>query len=67
MTWQEHLLQQRKYQLGQIKFLGSGKARLHVIEGGVTRDVTEERLEQTKKNLAEVEQILRDEGFSLDA
>lgn len=66
MTWRDYLLEERTQQLEQISFLGSGNVRLHVTTNGVQRDVTEERLETTKKHLAEVEQILREEGVPFD-
>lgn len=67
MTWRDYLLQERKQHLEQIAFLSSGNVRLHVTTNNEQRDVTEERLETTKKHLVEVERILREEGVPFDA
>lgn len=67
MTWDEYLFAQRKLKLEQVEFLGSGDVQVSIMRNGVLRDVTAERLVEEKRDIAEIEQILRDNGVQFDA
>lgn len=66
MTWNEYLLAQRKLKQVQIEFLSSGDVQVLVTRNGDQHDITSERLEAEKRDVAEIEQILRDNGISFD-
>jgi hypothetical protein len=60
--WLNYLANERAEKLHQIDALGSGLVQLHMTTEGVRRDITAERLERLKADVAEIEQILREAG-----
>jgi hypothetical protein len=69
MDWRDRFIEvlhrDREQHVEQIEFLQSGVI-INVMDAGVMRDVTAERLDVAKRHLAEVERLLREEG-ALDA
>jgi hypothetical protein len=67
MSWVEYLKHDRANKLSQAVSLAAGKVRLHVTTKGVQKDITQQQLEKLEAEIAEIEQILIDEGVPFDA
>jgi len=67
MNWLEYLKHERANKLSQAVTLASGKVQLHMIANGVKKDITQQQLEKLEAEIAEIEQILVDEGVPFDA
>ena len=68
MPWRERIIEylrgQRTELQRRIELLSSGKFQLMEITDGESKDVTEEHIAKLHNHLAEVEQILTEEGLS---
>jgi hypothetical protein len=68
MIWMDrrlnYLANDRAFKLNRIHALSSGWARLHMTADGVTHDITDEELGRLREDVAEIEQILTEEGCS---
>jgi hypothetical protein len=67
MTWLEFIRDERTDKLEAIEMLSSGRVQLHMTTNGVRKDITDERLAKLKEDVAEIEQILTEEGIPYDA
>jgi hypothetical protein len=67
MSWLEYLKHERANKLSQAVTLASGKVQLHMTTNGVKRDITQQQLEKLEADIAEIEQILIEEGVPFDA
>ena len=66
MTWLEYLRDERCRKLSQIDAIETGTMQLFETVDGVTREVTGEQLALLKAGVAEIRQVLIDEGVSAD-
>jgi hypothetical protein len=62
--WLNYLAQERADKLNRLDVLTSRCARLHMTADGVTRDITDEQIAKLREDIAEIEEILREEGCS---
>lgn len=67
MGWLTYLREQRTRKLSQIDALETGTVQLSSTEGDVTTDITSAELAKLKSEVAEIRQVLIDEGITLDA
>jgi hypothetical protein len=65
--WLGYLAGERHHKLKRIYALSSGAARLHMTHDGVQRDITDETIARLRADVAEIEQILKEEGCTWDA
>ena len=67
MTWLEYLRKERADKLKRIEALGRDGIELSIMEAGVRRDITEEQIDKLKADVAEIEEILREEGIAFNS
>lgn len=67
MDWIEYLQKRRADYLSQIACIEGGRLWTGEMRDGQRVDTTAESLARCKENLAEIEQILTDNGAPLDA
>lgn len=65
MNWLDYLHEQRAEKLGQIDALETGNVQLFETNEGVTRETTAEQLAKLKSDVAEIRQILVEEGIDI--
>jgi len=65
--WVEYLTHDRANKLTQAVTLASGKVQLNMTTNGVMKDITQQQLEKLEAEIAEIEQILIEEGVPFDA
>lgn len=66
MTWLEYLVKEREGKLSSLEMMSSGRVRSYMSENGIQRETTEENVEKLKEDLAEIEQILTEEGVDFE-
>lgn len=67
MDWREYLLQERTEKLSEVEILSSGRVRSYISTNGVQRETTDENVEKLKADIAEIEEILREDGVPFDS
>lgn len=65
--WLNYLADERKEKLEQLEVLSSGRVQLHMTTNGVRKEITEERIEKLKADIAEIERILAEDGPAVQA
>jgi hypothetical protein len=63
--WINYLANERADKLRRIDTFTSGLVRFHVTTEGVQRDVTDETVAKLREDVAEIEQILIEEGCTI--
>lgn len=66
MTLLDYLREQRAQKLVRIEALETGELQLFETMEGVTTETTSEQLAKLKSDVAEIRQVLIDEGFAVD-
>ncbi len=67
MRWFDYLRDLRVEKLNQIDGLEAGNMELSASIGGVAHDITAERLQKLKSEVAQIRQVFIDEGMEPDA
>lgn len=65
--WIAYLSAERQYKLHRIAAFDTGFARLHMTTEGVQLDITDETVAKLREDVAEIEQILSEEGITWHA
>ena len=66
MKWYDYLRRVRQEKLDTNRVLGEGRVRLHRTEAGVTRDTTDEAIQENVEHIAEIEAVLTMAGEPIE-
>lgn len=63
--WLEYIAQERDDKRKRLYALTSGIVQLSMTTEGIRRDITQETVDKLTANIAEIEQILTEEGYTV--
>ena len=65
--WQSYLMKRRAFLMSQLRYIAAHKSRFEQVEDGKRTDVSDDWLDQTQDEYAQVTQLLIDAGVLTQA